>query len=378
METPGAKSSTQNTLLVGAEQPDLWAPLVQGKRLGLVVNQTSLAHGTHLVDVLQQAGQNVGCIFALEHGYRGTAAEGEHIASEQDAKANVPVVSLYGGHFQPTAAEMAGLDAVVFDIQDVGARFYTFASSMHYVMEACGKAGIPFILLDRPNPNGHYVDGPLLDTAYRSFVGIYPVPVVHGMTLGELARMAVGEGWCHLPPALLQVVPCHGYAHAMRFAPPVPPSPNLRTALSVWLYPSLCFFEGTPVSVGRGTANPFTCVGRPGSALGSFQFMPEQKAGSTVKTLYAGQMCTGFDFSGANIDSLYQAGQLAWGPLLAFYQARPVGDKYFKPMFDKLAGGPWLRQQMEAGRTEAEIRAGYREGLAAFKKKRAAYLLYAE
>ncbi|RMG87972.1 MAG: DUF1343 domain-containing protein [Bacteroidetes bacterium] len=237
-----------------ADRPEVWLPLVEGRHIALVVNQTSRVGERHLVDFLMEKGVSIRCIFAPEHGFRGTADAGQTIENGKDTQTGLPIISLYGKHKKPTREDLAGVEMVVFDIQDVGARFYTYISTMTYVMEACAGQGIPFVVLDRPNPNGHYVDGPVLEPAFRSFVGMHPVPVVHGMTVGEYARMVNGEGW--LPEGKkcdLTVVPCENYTHADRYDLPVAPSPNLPNARAVALYPSLCFFEGTVVSVGRGT-----------------------------------------------------------------------------------------------------------------------------
>ncbi len=250
---------------VGAEQIDEYLPLLKDKKVAMVVNQTSMVRNTHLVDTLKNLKVHIKTIFAPEHGFRGTADAGEHVKNEIDVKTGIPLVSLYGSNKKPTPAQLKNIDIIIFDIQDVGARFYTYISTMHYVMEAAAENGIKVLILDRPNPNGHYVAGPVLDTAaIKSFVGMHPVPVVHGMTVGEYAQMLNGEGWlARGVKCNLIVIPCKGYTHTSVYAPPVKPSPNLPNLRAIYLYPTLCLFEGTVISVGRGTDAPFQQTGNP-------------------------------------------------------------------------------------------------------------------
>ncbi|RMF21043.1 MAG: DUF1343 domain-containing protein, partial [Bacteroidetes bacterium] len=263
----------ERSVRVGAERMEEYRSLLEGRRVGLVVNHTSRVGARHLVDTLTALGIEVRKVFAPEHGFRGTADAGERIEDGVDARSGARIVSLYGRKKKPAPEDLADLDIVVYDIQDVGARFYTYISTMHYVMEACAENAKPFLLLDRPNPNGHYVDGPVLDPAFRSFVGMHPIPVVYGMTPGELARMILGEGWLNTSrPLDLTVIPCENYSHRSFYELPVPPSPNLPNMRSVYLYPSLCFFEATAASVGRGTDLQFQVVGAPGFPAGDYTF----------------------------------------------------------------------------------------------------------
>lgn len=346
------------------------ADMVQGLRnpngggVAVVGNQTSMVAtereqpanavvATHLVDTLLACGVNVTKIFCPEHGFRGTAAAGAHIGNSTDPKTGLPIISLYGKNKKPTPEQMADVDYVVFDLQDVGCRFYTYLSTLHYVMEACAERGIPLIVLDRPNPNGHMVDGPVLDTATcRSFVGMHPVPVVYGMTIGEYAQMINGEGWlkggvrCNLT-----VVPMQGYDRHGFYPLPVPPSPNLRTAQAVALYPSLCLFEGTNCGVGRGTASPFEIVTYGTDTLDLRSYSVGEEAPDLIDL---------------------------W-PLLEMYRRVPQGKFFLKSnFFEKLAGTTELRRQMEAGMSEEAIRATWQPGLDRFKETRKKYLIYGE
>lgn len=285
------------TLRVGAERIAKYDSLLRGKRLGMVVNASSLVGDTlHLVDFLQKEGHDIKQLFAPEHGIRGKASAGEHIDDGHDAKTGLPIVSLYGANKKPKPEQLANLDLVIFDLQDVGTRFYTYISTMHLVMEACREAGLPLIILDRPNPNGHYVDGPVLDTAtLRSFIGMYPIPIVHGLTVGELAQMIVGEKWIEKSETLnLTVIPCENYTHQTPYELPVRPSPNLPNARSIALYPTLCLFEGTALSVGRGTDFPFQVIGHPAYPDTSFQFTPKGKEGAK-NPKFDGKTCFGKD-----------------------------------------------------------------------------------
>jgi len=369
-------------LQTGADQTQRWLPLVKGKRLGLVVNQTSQIGQQHLVDTLLALGQQIHVIFAPEHGFRGTEDAGAEVHDGRDDRSNLPVVSLYGANKKPKPEQLDSLDLLIFDIQDVGVRFYTYISTLHYVMEACAALNLPLLVLDRPNPNGHYLDGPVLDTAFRSFVGMHPIPVVHGMTIGELAHMMNGEGWLlNAAQAPLTVIPCRGWNHNKKYVVPVPPSPNLRTERSILLYPSLCFFEGTVVSVGRGTPWPFEVIGHPDFSLGSFLFTPKPGPGAAQPFLQD-QACLGTSFQGMTVEELRDQEQLMLGPLIAYHEfiSRQLGQKFFleNGFFDRLAGTDLLRLQLEAGYSEDDIRASWKADLDAFRKRRHPYLLYAE
>jgi uncharacterized protein YbbC (DUF1343 family) len=377
-QEPVAAGPPVQMLHVGAERTARYLPLLAGKRVGVVTNQTGLIGSRHLVDSLLASDIHVVKVFAPEHGFRGEADAGEHVKDQRDVRTGLPLVSLYGANKKPTPAQLADVDVVVFDIQDVGVRFYTYIGTLHYVMEAAAELKKPVIVLDRPDPNGNYVDGPVLDMAHRSFVGMHPVPLVHGMTVGEFARMINGEGWlkggitCELT-----VVPCEGYDHAMDYDLPVRPSPNLPNAAAVHLYPSLGLFEGTIVSVGRGTDQPFQCIGHPGSRVGDYRFTPRSMPGAKDPP-HKGVECIGIDLReyGALHARQDRSFRLHW--LIAFYREAPDRPGFFlaNGFFDKLAGGPDLRQRIIAGEDEDTIRASWRPGLMEFQLKRRKYLLY--
>ncbi len=375
--TQAGLSANETRLRTGAERMEVVLPLLRGKRVGLVVNHTSRVGRTHLVDTLLASGIDVVRIFAPEHGFRGTADAGERLTDSKDPRTGLPVISLYGKKKKPAPADHA-IDVMVYDIQDVGARFYTYISTMSLVMEACAEQGVPFIVLDRPNPNGHYVDGPVLDTAFRSFVGMHPVPVVYGMTPGEYARMVNGEGW--LAGGIrcaLEVVPCEGYTHATPYALPVPPSPNLPNMRAVYLYPSLCFFEPTVVSVGRGTNRQFQVIGAPGSPIGDYEFTPVPMPGARHPK-HEGMRCRGFDLTKLSPDSLRRQARLDLSWLVRFYEAWPDKSTFFlsEKTFDRLAGTDQLRRQLAAGLSAQEIRQSWQEDLEKFMHIRQRYLLY--
>ncbi len=364
-------------MLTGADQTTIWKPLVAGKRIGLVVNHTAITAEGHLLDLLIREKQQVQAVFAPEHGFRGEAEAGAKIENGKDLKTGISVISLYGSKKKPQAADLKGIEVMVFDMQDVGARFYTYISTLHYVMEACAEQNIPLVLLDRPNPNGHYIDGPLLDTSYRSFVGMHPIPIVHGMTLGEYARMINGEGWlaggvqCEL-----QVVKLKDYTHQTAYNLAVPPSPNLPDMHSVYLYPSTCFFEGTDISLGRGTDRPFQLVGAPWFNGGDTSFVPRSIPGKAERPPQMGVVCRGFDYGKLPLAQLRQRGQIDLQPLLTFYAQAPDQSRFFLPFFDKLAGTSTLRTQITAGWSETQIRKSWEEGLQQFAAMRQKYLLY--
>ncbi len=361
-----------------AERVGEYLSLLKGKRITAVVNHTSMVGQTHLVDTLLRSGVDIVKIFAPEHGFRGSASDGEKVKDGKDPATGLPILSLYGDQKKPTPAMLAGVDLVLFDIQDVGARFYTYISTLAYVMEACAENNVPLIVLDRPNPNGHYVDGPILKKEFASFVGLHEVPVVYGMTIGEYARMVNGEGWlANGIKCQLEVIPCAGYDHRTHYDLPMKPSPNLPNMTAILLYPSLCFFEGTVVSVGRGTDKQFQVMGAPGATVGNFTFTPQPKEGAKNPP-QQGKLCRGYDLSGLSVDKLRQQKQLDLGYLIDFYWNYPDKANFFLKTahFDALAGGPELKQQIVEGRTEAEIRGGWQEGLRRFKAVRKQYLLY--
>lgn len=369
-------SSSTRTIVTGAERMERYLPFLQGKRVAVASNHTGTVGRSHIVDTLLSAGVTVVKVFAPEHGFRGTADAGEHVTNEQDARTGLPIVSLYGRNKKPTAQQLADVDVVLFDIQDVGVRFYTYISTLHYVMEACAENGKALIVLDRPDPNGFYVDGPVLDTAFRSFVGMHPVPLVHGMTIGEYANMINGEGWLKLGVKCdLQVITCIGYDHTVHYDLPIRPSPNLPNMAAVYLYPSLGLFEGTMVSVGRGTEQPFQCIGFPGWSKGDFAFTPRSMPGAKDPP-YKDTTCNGLDLReyGEFITRLEPRVHLEW--LIATYGAARDRSRFFTPFFDRLAGGKALREAVMRGESEEGIRASWEPGLKKFGAVRKKYLLY--
>ena len=364
---------------VGAERMELLLPTLQGKRVALMVNQSSLvgSTGTHLVDTLLSQGINIVRLFVPEHGLRGKVDAGKNVRSGVDEKTGLPVVSLYGQRKRPTPEMLADIDLLVFDLQDVGTRFYTYISSMHYLMEACAEEGKTFVVCDRPNPND-FIDGPILEPDCRSFIGVDPLPVAHGMTVGELALMIDGERWlrggntCHV-----KVIPMAGWSHGDPYELPVRPSPNLPNSRSIELYPSLCFFEATIMSVGRGTSKPFQAIGYPDKRFGSIVYTPQIKLGEDSNPRHKGKLCYGTDYTSVSLPKR----QIALGPLLDYYRkADSLGLQLInqRQLFDLLAGTKKLRQQLSSGLSEDEIRASWQAGLKAFQAKRARYLLYTD
>ena len=371
--------ATSPDVSVGAERADVYGPLLRGKRVALFSNHTGvLPDGRHTLDALLADSVDVRVLLAPEHGFRGTADAGEAVAGGVDLVTGLPVVSLYDGRRKGVpAAAMDPVDVVVCDIQDVGVRYYTYYITMWELMAEAARRGVGFVVLDRPNPNGMYVDGPVLDMRYASGVGRLPIPVVHGMTLGELARMINGEGW--LPGGLrvdLDVVPCAGYTHAMRYVLPVPPSPNLRTMQAVYLYPSVCYFEGTPVSLGRGTDMPFEVYGHPSYRGGDLTFTPRSVPGAKRPPLM-GRRCRGRDLRGINPDTIIARGvDLTY--IIDAYRATGLGDDFFSPFFEKLIGRGDVRGMIVAGYGPERIKATWASDVADFRRRRAPYLLYPE
>jgi uncharacterized protein YbbC (DUF1343 family) len=369
---------TDKDISVGAKQYKEYAPLLNGKSVGIVGNHTTLIDSAHLVDWLLAKGVKVKKVFAPEHGFRGKADAGESVDSEKDAKTGLPIISLYGSHKKPTAQDFEGIDIIIFDIQDVGARFYTYISTMTYVMEACAENSIPIIVLDRPNPNGFYIDGPILQKEYKSFVGMHPMPIVHGMTVGELALLFNGESWLEKGVKCdLTVVKCRGYQHSDIYVLPVKPSPNLPNQNAILLYPSLCFFEGTDFSVGRGTDHPFEVFGHPNLTQGSFVFVPKSTDGAK-NPKHEGVPCVGWDLTEFGGKNVQEKQYLVLDYLVNAYREFPDKSTFFltNGFFDKLAGTDALRTQIEAGKTSEEIRSSWQNDLAEFKRKRSKYLLY--
>jgi uncharacterized protein YbbC (DUF1343 family) len=344
---------------------------LKNKNIGIVGNQTSVIHKTHLVDSLLSLGITVVKVFSPEHGFRGDADAGEIVKSDVDRITGLPLVSLYGKNKKPTKEQLQGIDILVFDLQDVGVRFYTYISTLHYVMEACAENNIPLILLDRPNPNAHYIDGPIREEAQKSFIGMHPVPVVYGMTIGEYGKMINGEKWIN-SPCDLTVVRCENYNHFSTYSLPVSPSPNLRTYNAIAWYPSLCFFEGTIVSVGRGTQTPFEIAGHPDYPKNNFSFTPKPGYGAK-DPLLKDQLCKGVDFTNSVAPN-----RLDLQPLIDFYKATNKGDAFFlkNNFFDLLAGNKTLRQRIQAGWSEDQIREEWKSDIEKFKAIRSKYLLY--
>jgi uncharacterized protein YbbC (DUF1343 family) len=369
-------SQSHKAPIPGADQIELYKSIIEGKSVAVVANQTSMVGRTHLVDKLLSIGINIKLIFAPEHGFRDLADAGENIESGKDQLTGIRLISIYGSHLKPTAEELKGIDVVIFDIQDVGARFYTYISTLHYIMESCAENHIKCLVLDRPNPNGYYVDGNILDTAYSSFVGMDPVPVVHGMTVGEYAEMINGEGWLRNGLKCdLSVIKCVNYTHKTLYELPVKPSPNLPNLTSVYLYPSLCFFEGTAISLGRGTSFPFQVFGSPDLPDRGFSFIPQSVPGAKNPPLL-GIKCFGMDLRDAIKKKLVPVSEINLDWVIKAYKDFPQRDKFFTPYFDTLAGGPILREQIQKGMTAEQIKATWKEGLEKFAKIRERYLLY--
>ena len=356
-------SRSDKSPVPGASQIDLYRDLIEGKSIAVVANQTSMCGQNHLVDNLVSIGIDIKVIFSPEHGFRNLADAGEKIESGKDPETGISLTSLYGKHLKPTADDLKGIDVVIFDIQDVGARFYTYISTLHYILEACAENRIKCLVLDRPNPNGFYFDGNILDTAYSSFVGMHPVPVVHGMTVGEYAQMVNGEGW--LKGAIkcdLMVIRCKNYDHKTYYTLPVRPSPNLPNQTSVYLYPSICFFEGTNLSLGRGTTFPFQVYGSPDLPDRGFSFTPESVPGAKNPPLL-GVKCYGTDLRDAIKQKLVPKPEINLDWIINAYNDFPQKDKFFTPYFDVLAGGPILREQIQKGMTAKEITGKLEEGI---------------
>ncbi|HNR41850.1 MAG TPA: DUF1343 domain-containing protein [Bacteroidales bacterium] len=360
----------------GAERAGEYIHLIKGRKIGVVANQTSMAGKVHLVDFLVGSGIRPVVIFSPEHGFRDMADAGEKVADGRDPSTGIPLTSLYGSHLKPTPADLAGLDAVIFDIQDVGARFYTYISTLHYVLEACAENNVRCIVLDRPNPNGFYIDGNVADTLHRTFVSMDPVPVVHGMTVGEYAMMLNGEGWLKNGVRCdLTVIPCENYTHETLYELPVKPSPNLPNQTAIYLYPSICFFEGTNISLGRGTDFPFQVFGSPNLPDRGFSFTPRSVPGAKNPPLL-GVKCFGTDLRNAMADKTVPAPKLNLEWIISAYRDYPDKDKFFTPYFDVLAAGPVLREQIQKGMSAEMIRQTWQEDLAKFAGIREKYLLY--
>jgi uncharacterized protein YbbC (DUF1343 family) len=363
-------------IILGAEQVTYYLPMLIGKRVGLVVNQTSQVANKHLVDMLIANHINVQAIFAPEHGFRGDHDAGEKVSSSIDTKTGIPLISIYGKNRKPSAAALANLDVIIFDIQDVGVRFYTYISSMHYMMEAAADADVSFIIFDRPNPNGAFVDGPMLEPKFTSFVGMHKIPLLHGMTMGELALMFKGEGWLNTTKELnLSVVSMKNYQRKMAYSLPIKPSPNLPNDVAINLYPSLGFFEATPVSIGRGTDFPFQVIGHNKITVGDFDFMPVSTPGAASTPKLMNQSLVGQDLRHSHVKGIDLSFIIKW------HQAFKAKNTTFftrASFMDKLSGSDKLRKAIVAGKTEQEIKQSWQQDLLKFKRLRKPYLLYTD
>jgi uncharacterized protein YbbC (DUF1343 family) len=362
-------SAHAQKLVLAAERTDVYLHHLENKKVGVVGNQTSMIANTHLIDSLLSLGIDVVKVFSPEHGFRGKADAGAIIEDGIDVKTEIPIISLHGKNKKPKAEQLQGIDILVFDIQDVGVRFYTYISTLHYVMEAAAESNIKVIVLDRPNPNGHYVDGPILDTAFQSFVGMHPIPIAHGMTIGEYAKMINGENWIATKCELI-VIEMENYTHNTNYDLPIKPSPNLPNARSVNLYPSLCLFEGTTISIGRGTDYPFQHFGAP-YLESNYSFMPKSREGSKYPK-HEDIMCFGTDlrFQEDYLTDL----NLNW--VIETFKQCSEKEEFFNNFFNTLAGTDKLKKQIIAGMTAREIKASWQEGLEEFKKIRNKYLIY--
>lgn len=367
-----------SNVTVGAARTDQYVPQLKGKRVALFSNHTGMVGDRHTLDIMLDNGLNVVTLFSPEHGFRGTADAGEHVGNSTDPQTGIPIASLYdgSGKREPAQEVMDGLDVIVVDIQDVGLRYYTYYCTMIDLMNAAVKYGKEVVVLDRPNPNGMYVDGPILDMQYQSGVGRLPIPVVHGMTLGELARMAVGEGWLKDGATVpLTVVPCTGYTHNTRYQLPVAPSPNLRTMRAIYLYPSICYFEGTPVSLGRGTDKPFEIYGHPDMKNRDFDFTPRSVAGAKNPPL-KDQLCHGVDLSAMDEEEIIAKGIDLSYLIDAYRDVR--GDDFFRRFFTLLIGRDDIAGMIESGMSADQIKATWADDVARFREQRRPYLIYPE
>lgn len=367
---------TINDIKMGADKTTEYLPLLAGKRVAIVANQSSTIKNTHLVDSLLALGVKIKKVFCPEHGFRGLVDAGEKVNSEKDKKTGLNIISLYGKNKKPSAEQLKDIDVVIFDIQDVGVRFYTYISTLHYVMEACAENNKQVIVLDRPNPNGYYIDGPVLEDAYKSFLGMHTVPLVYGMTIGEYAQMINGEGWLKEGAKCdLKVISLSNYSHTDLYELPIKPSPNLPNMASVYLYPSLGLFEGTVVSVGRGTDKPFQIIGHPTLAKSNYTFTPQPKPGA-MDPKYKGQLCKGFNLSDFGAEYIKNSKKIYLYWLIGTYQNTPEKASFFDQNFNYHAGNATLQEQIKEGKTEDAIRLTWTDGIKKFKVIRKKYLLY--
>ena len=383
-QTP-QKVIAEKKILTGAEQLDQYLPLLKGKRVAMLANPTSVIGKTHLVDSLKSLGVNIVKVFGPEHGFRGNASAGTQVADETDARTGIPIISLYGKKNKPTKEDLADVDIMIYDLQDVGVRFYTNINALSRLMEACHENGKPLLILDRPNPNGYLIDGPILDMQFRSGIGMFPIPMAHGLTVAEFAQMANGEGWLKDKVTCdLKIVKVANYTHEMPYTLPVSPSPNLNTQQAVLLYPSTCMFEGTYINLGRGTYFPFTVLGSPElKGIYSFSYTPTGIKGMAETPLFMDQICYGLDLRKYDVNKLRESRQINLQWIMELYKAHPYKEKFFDSKLsremgtiERLIGVASFRQQIIDGKPETEIRASWEPGLSEYKKMRKKYLLY--
>lgn len=369
----------------GAERTEHYVPYLKGKRVAILGNPSTVVKNKHLVDTLLTMGVNIVKIFGPEHGFRGNASNGTEVGDEVDPQTNIPIISLYGNKRKPSGKDLADVDVFIFDVQDMGVRFYTNINTLRDIMEACAEHGKEMLILDRPNPNAYLIDGPILDEKHKSGIGQFPVPIAHGMTIAEFAQMINGEGWMSsAKKCKLKIIPVENYAHHMLYRLPVSPSPNLNTEQSILLYPSTCLFEGVKVNHGRGTDYPFTIIGSPAyKGIYSFSFTPVSKKGMSERPLFMNELCYGLDLRSYDVQKLVDSKRLNLSWIIELYQKSPEKDKFFDNSFsdqigrfENLSGVDDLRQQIERGVSEKEIRASWAPGLTAYKKMRTKYVIY--
>jgi uncharacterized protein YbbC (DUF1343 family) len=384
-KNPSEKVLSEKKILTGADQVDQYLPLLKGKRVAILANQTSIIGKTHLVDSLKSLGINIVKVFGPEHGFRGKASAGVQVADEKDAATGIPIISLYGKKNKPTKEDLADVDIMMYDLQDVGVRFYTNINALSRLMEACHENDKELVILDRPNPNGYLIDGPILDMKFKSGIGMFPLPAAHGLTVGEFAQMANGEGWLtNKVKCKLKVIKVANYDHDMPYTLPVSPSPNLNTQQAVLLYPSTCLFEGTYLNHGRGTYFPFTVLGSPElKGIYTFSYTPVSIKGMAETPLHMNQVCYGLDLRNYDVEVLRKRKQINIQWIIELYNAYPFKEKFFDSSLsremgtiERLIGVADFRQQIIAGKTEEEIRNSWEPGLSEYKEMRKKYLLY--
>lgn len=378
-------NTVKSKIITGADQTEKYVPYLKGKRVAVLANPTTIIGKKHLVDSLLLAGINIIKVFGPEHGFRGNASAGAKVLDEKDSATGIPIISLYGSKTKPSAADLADVDIMIFDVQDVGCRFYTNINVLAHIMEACAENNKELLILDRPNPNGYFIDGPVLDMSLKSGIGMFPIPITHGLTIAEFAQMLNGEQWlANKMQCSIKIIPVANYNHSMYYQLPVKPSPNLNTQQAVMLYPSLCLFEGTVINLGRGTYFPFTVLGSPAlQGKYDFSFTPVSIKGMSETPLHMNQVCYGLDLRKYDIDTLLKTKQINLRWMMELYRAYPEKEKFFdytqsKEMgnINKLAGTLQFKEQIMAGKSEAEIRESWEPALSQYKMMRKKYLLY--